>query len=707
MSAGAGAAVAGRSEGARCSGDALYLALMVVLGALLRLDFMRATGGVIDADEAIVGLMGKHILEGRGVPVFYYGQHYMGSLEALMASALFRLFGLSTYALQAVPLVWSLLLIVVIYALGCECGGRVVGRIAALLTAVPPVTLVVWSAKARGGFIELVVLGAVSLVATVRWGRADPCALRFPAVIGVVLGIGWWVNNQILYFLLPIAVFGAVHLGAALARRGASRGAGVSLWSVLAVVLVGVGCFLLGGAPYWWYNVMHGFPSLGMFGRAPLAEIVQHLRGVVSTALPILLGARHFWESEQETFRGAAWVYYAVYGGIFGAVAVARWQARALLWWGAARGEWCVRRGLLGWVSAWGARLVPSGMGACGVELLLLFALVTVAIFAVSTFGWLVQAPRYLLPLYVAVVVVCAYFCAGVMRVSRGLGVLAVGVLVTLNVTSSYAGGRAIPGEPVVFQGARVARDHGELVATLERLGISRVRTNYWIGYRLAFETAERVTFVMAGEPHQVRIPWYEEGLSATEREVAPIVAVPSEVTLLRDGLRRLGYQFREELASGYTVFYDLRADLRELRRLEQGDFAEVRAVGPQSVEGALDGSVTTRWGSGEPQRPGQSFEITLAAPTVLQAVRYELGAWEHDYPRGLELDLQRLDGSWERVLTPQEYEGIRYLINEHTSFLLRFEPREVRAVRLLQTGRDGRMDWSIAELELFAHAYE
>ena len=78
--------------------------LLVIIALLLRLDFMRGGSFVIDSDEAIVGLMGKHILEGRGIPTFYYGQHYMGSLEGICASIVFWFFGASAFTLQLVPL---------------------------------------------------------------------------------------------------------------------------------------------------------------------------------------------------------------------------------------------------------------------------------------------------------------------------------------------------------------------------------------------------------------------------------------------------------------------------------------------------------------------------------------------------------------------------------------------------------------------------
>ena len=177
-----------------------------MLAFLLRFDFMRAGGFVIDSDEAIVGLMAQHIVAGGAVPTFYYGQHYMGSLEPLCAAVIFYLFGSSDFTLQLTPLIFSLVLIVLVYQLGCEVGGIVAGRVAALLCAFPPVALVVWSYKARGGFIELLVLGAWAMLALLRWLKADPPNLRAPVLISLLLGLGWWVNNQIIYFIAPIGV---------------------------------------------------------------------------------------------------------------------------------------------------------------------------------------------------------------------------------------------------------------------------------------------------------------------------------------------------------------------------------------------------------------------------------------------------------------------------------------------------------------------
>ena len=95
----------------------LWLLAIVALGLLPRLYLIFSTNSVIDADEAIVGLMAKHILEGRPWPIFYYGQYYMGSFEALLTAVVFMLFGQSNFTLKLTPLIFSLLHIALVYAL--------------------------------------------------------------------------------------------------------------------------------------------------------------------------------------------------------------------------------------------------------------------------------------------------------------------------------------------------------------------------------------------------------------------------------------------------------------------------------------------------------------------------------------------------------------------------------------------------------------
>jgi hypothetical protein len=656
----------------------------VLLGALLRLDFMRAVGFTIDSDEAIVGLMGKHILDGvRPIPIFYYGQHYMGSLEAIMASASFYLFGTTPFALQLVPLVWSLGLIVVVGVLGAMVWSRRAGLVAAGLTAVAPPSLLVWSSKARGGFIEVVVLGALALCVMVAWLRDHPERFRYPIGLGLLLGLGWWVNNQIAYFIAPIGVFAALHLCSSGARLVASGEGTTRGWfkGAVKVALVGVVAFLVGSAPYWSYNISQGFPSAGMLGVVEFERFVAQFKALCKVALPMIVGVKRFWGRE-EVFplaSLAALVLFVV-------------PLILLLW---SRRGGCLRL-LRGEVD----RERP-------VELITLFSITCCVLFAISKYGWLVQAPRYLLPLYVGLYVLVGICCDVAFRRRWSLGALFVGALLTFNLLSSYYGGRGVSGEPIVYAGQRVARDHGPIIAALDRLGINRVRTNYWIGYRLAFETKERVTFVVIGEPENSRIERYEV-IEPEQRDRLPLVLVQAQAQLVKPALKRMGFEFLEERVGEYSIIHSLKRVLDLGERLDvKGLRANLSAVGSMDPTSAVDGLLYTRWGSAGPQAPGQSYSVEFSSPMALSGVGYQWGEWRADIARELKIELELANGEREVILSPLESKGAREVMLRFGGYRLAFPRREVRRVILTQSGADRVVDWSIAELEIYAATSE
>ena len=73
----------------------LWLCLLFAL--LIRIWLVVHTRGVIAGDEAMVGIQAEHILQGEH-PVYYYGQPYMGSLEAYFAALLFAIAGASVWS---------------------------------------------------------------------------------------------------------------------------------------------------------------------------------------------------------------------------------------------------------------------------------------------------------------------------------------------------------------------------------------------------------------------------------------------------------------------------------------------------------------------------------------------------------------------------------------------------------------------------------
>jgi hypothetical protein len=124
--------------------------------------------------------------------------------------------------------------------------------------------------------------------------------------------------------------------------------------------------------------------------------------------------------------------------------------------------------------------------------------------------------------------------------------------------------------------------------------------------------------------------------------------------------------------------------------------------TGESDPWGAFDGDIHTRWSTASPQQPGQGFSITFSVPRVLSALRYDIGAWRSDLPRGLKIELEDALGERAVVLSPTEWRGLRHITMRHPEFTLRFMPRTVRRVTLSLEGSDPVVDWSIAELELF-----
>src|SRR5918994_4020507 len=88
------------------------------LAALRGLPFIVWPHSAFDSDQAIVGLMAKHLSEGRALPLFFYGQPYMLAVQAWIAAPLFVLGGASiallklplliVNAIAAALLVWTL-----------------------------------------------------------------------------------------------------------------------------------------------------------------------------------------------------------------------------------------------------------------------------------------------------------------------------------------------------------------------------------------------------------------------------------------------------------------------------------------------------------------------------------------------------------------------------------------------------------------------
>src|SRR5207245_9300532 len=81
---------------------ALFIGMLIIVAAA-RFTILLASQTHVHSDEAIVGLMGKHILEGRYFPFYMYGQLYnaCAAWEAYFAAVAIAFFGVSVIWLRS------------------------------------------------------------------------------------------------------------------------------------------------------------------------------------------------------------------------------------------------------------------------------------------------------------------------------------------------------------------------------------------------------------------------------------------------------------------------------------------------------------------------------------------------------------------------------------------------------------------------------
>jgi hypothetical protein len=304
--------------------------------------------------------------------------------------------------------------------------------------------------------------------------------------------------------------------------------------------------------------------------------------------------------------------------------------------------------------------------------------------------------------MYVGIFVLSGFSIAFIMQRSKLIGAIVLVLIILSNLSSSYLGGRSIPGEPVVFRGDRVSKDQTEIISWLKARNISWIRTNYWIGYRLAFESNETIKFIVNQEPNQTRIEEWPKEAENLAVDQMPLVMVPAQARIIRDALALLNFKYEEEVVSGYHVFFNIIVPHPELTPIEPSNIVVSSDFNSAMATQAIDGSNQTRWGSGQHQIPGMQFVLTLKQPTILKGILYDLGNWPQDFPRALQIEFEKPNG--ERVLyfDSHGWESIRYLLEMRAAIPLYIKGEEVSKVIFTQTGKHAIFDWSIAEITLF-----
>ena len=258
------------------------LALLVgFAGVGYRLALLFADVPPTNSDEATMGLAALHIARGEGFPVWFYGQAYMGTLEAYLAAPLVALAGPSVLVLRLPTLALYALFLLLSWRLTRRLGGdRWYALLVVAVLALGADRVVKNQLIAGGGYPELNPAGAALALLTVGLCVSGPGA-RLPrwAAWGLISGVLFWVDPLILPYVLTLGV-----LLVARRRRELAGRAGLVL----------AGALLLGAAPMLVDSIRHGrnpvTAVLAAGGSGAAADWADRLHGALVLGPPLAMG---------------------------------------------------------------------------------------------------------------------------------------------------------------------------------------------------------------------------------------------------------------------------------------------------------------------------------------------------------------------------------------------------------------------------------
>jgi hypothetical protein len=193
------------------SGYELAALAIILCATLLRLLFDALGWPATNSDEGTMGIMAMHIAFRGEHPVLFYGQNYMGAMEAYLAAAFFRLFGTSLFTLRLSVILLDALFLVSTYLLTSLLYNKKLALITVALLSLGSNAIFMRELYATGGSTQTLLFGSLSFLLAAWLGltyRQDLSEsrrwLRYAAYggWGLVVGMGVWSDSVVLPFFL-------------------------------------------------------------------------------------------------------------------------------------------------------------------------------------------------------------------------------------------------------------------------------------------------------------------------------------------------------------------------------------------------------------------------------------------------------------------------------------------------------------------------
>lgn len=525
---------------------AIWLTLGILVAAAgWKIILLAMDAFPFNSDEAVVGLMARHIT-GGSFPIFFYGQAYMGSLDALLVAGGFSLFGAQVWVIRAVQVCLYLGTIITTILLGkIAFKSLETGLLAGALMVVPTVNVTLYTTVSLGGYGEAMLLGNLMLIVglliidIVKESRIKHQISKKVIVLsllwGWLAGLGLWSNGLTLIYSLPMGIGLLYYLAKCRSTLG---------WRwISGLVSIALAGFMIGSLPWWLFSIQYGITELvrELFGVAVAVEqgnwlqnTGNHLINLVLLGLPAATGIRPPW--------GVIWLGLPLIPFV-------------LLFWAVVTGYFFTRS----FIKRENHQTAFRILGGIGVTL--------IAGFVFTSFG-VDPSGRYFVPLVVPFSLVAAAFFRNVVKRKRiillvMLVIVGHGVWGTLECAMENP-----PGITTQFNldTAVDMRYMDELISFLKNEGENRGYTNYWVAYPLAFLSNEEIIFIPRLPYHNDlrytarddRYDRYREMVRRNRLQAYITALTPALDEFLRAALVEKGITWKEEVIGDFRIYYQL-----------------------------------------------------------------------------------------------------------------------------------------------------
>ncbi len=491
-----------------------------------------------NADEAIVGLMARHINQGH-LPAFFYGQYYMGSLDAVIVSLGFRVFGEGVWVIRLVQSLLYLGTVTTTVMLAQRVSKSSWAALyAGLLTAIPAVNIALYSTVSLGGYGEmllignLLLLGGLGTIEELRREQARENRIIWGLFIwGIGAGFGFWVLGLTLVYIIPVLIW----FIKCLVKQQKSI-------LVKGLIFLAAGG-IMGSSPWWATAILDGkwavLSELAGGAIAGVSEGSWLIRPINRAINMFVLGG-------------------SVLTGI--------------------RPPWSVRWLMLPmipfilvfWLAVLYSSLskVISDKSETSRSLIVLIGLVLAGGFILSPYG---DDPsgRYFLPLIVPMSIFGADLITERLGGRKFWEFSLIGFLLIFNLGGILQSIRTNPPGLTTQFDAVTQVDHSRIEDLIDFLSDHDIRTgysNYWVSYPLAFLSQEEILFIPRLPYHEDfrytsrddRYPPYTETVRSSSDVAYITTNHPGLDDYLRDNFRKLDITWMEKRIGDYTVYYQL-----------------------------------------------------------------------------------------------------------------------------------------------------